>query len=229
MDELMREIRRMLVESSRGSMQRGEWEELIRDKIDRALHEHGDREAAKNVKRAKKEAKKRQRRIDRFAASAIVATFGKVQQPEKSAWEIAESMELIREALCARAARPAAPAVSEEPEPAGDPNACRRDGETEQSEPEWGTAEGTNGSTKIPLNARAWDIFYNKAGAEEAARELTETLRRALKAPTREKAINMMSRVMKKHSALGARDTEPRTIAECALSNGRGEGYSWSL
>jgi hypothetical protein len=91
------------------------------------------------------------------------------------------------------------------------------------------TVQATEDTVQIPGDAEAWYLYSDMKGVGRAARALTAALKRALKAPNRDKAIAIMREAMSKYSAFGAADTEPCVEAERALTNGRGGSYRWTL
>lgn len=82
---------------------------------------------------------------------------------------------------------------------------------------------------RIPTDAYAWQLYDDGGGYEQAAKEMTKTLKQALLTFHRKDAIEMMRIVLVKYADLGAMDTEPRCIAERCLTEGRGGDYSWTL
>lgn len=93
----------------------------------------------------------------------------------------------------------------------------------------WVEAQGTEAKTQIPDDAEAWELYSTKRGVHRVAKALTRALRRALKANTRERAISIMKDALVDYDDFGADDTEPRSIAERCLTQGRGGNYRWSL
>jgi hypothetical protein len=89
--------------------------------------------------------------------------------------------------------------------------------------------EGPEGKTRVPLNASAWQLYSTMAGADEAATYLAEELKKAIKAPSRGEAIDIVNKALSKYSSFGATDTEPRCVAEGCLSDARGGDYAWAL
>ena len=89
--------------------------------------------------------------------------------------------------------------------------------------------EGPEGTTRIPLTANEWDLYSDMKGANLAARRLTAAMKKAIDAPKRKIAIEIMSKALEADSKYGAADTEPRGIAERCLSQARGGDYSWTL
>ncbi len=90
------------------------------------------------------------------------------------------------------------------------------------------TIEGTSGVVRIPTTAREWQL-YDMRGAEAAALRLAEAAEAAVRAPTRSDAIGLMRAALAREIAFGARDTEPRQLAEELLGRGRGGDFAWSL
>jgi len=88
---------------------------------------------------------------------------------------------------------------------------------------------GVEAEVSIPETADEWELFSDMKGVGKVARSLTSGLKKALMARTREKAIEIMSERLSKYPEFGARDTEPRSIAERCLTDGRGGDYYWSL
>lgn len=81
----------------------------------------------------------------------------------------------------------------------------------------------------LPDGANEWQLYSSMPGAEAAAKRLTAALARALVAPGRAKAINIMCAALKREMKFGAYDTEPVYVAESILSKGRNDDFSWAL
>jgi len=81
----------------------------------------------------------------------------------------------------------------------------------------------------LPDSADAWELYDSMPGAEAAARRLTAALAKALVAPTREKAISIMSAALKRDQKFGAYDTEHCYRAESLLAKGRNDDFSYAL
>lgn len=91
------------------------------------------------------------------------------------------------------------------------------------------TVSFTGMAVSIPTNATGWQLYSSMRGAGLAASRLTRAMEKALNAPSREDAIKIMSTALRADANYGARDTEPRCVAEIILSKGRGGDYGWAL
>lgn len=89
--------------------------------------------------------------------------------------------------------------------------------------------EGPEGTTRVPDDAEAWELYSDMRGAGLAAARLTKALIKAINAPKRKEAIEIMSRALSVDSKYGAADTEPRAHAEHCLTEARGGDYHWEL
>jgi len=87
---------------------------------------------------------------------------------------------------------------------------------------------GTREDVSIPETVYEWEI-YDKPGAKVAAERLTKALVKALQVPSREDAILIMQKALELDRLFGSSDTEPRALAEKALTQGRGGDYWWTL
>jgi hypothetical protein len=66
-------------------------------------------------------------------------------------------------------------------------------------------------------------------GVNLAAARLTKALKKAIDAPKRKEAIEIMSRALSVDSKYGASDTEPRVVSVRCLIEARGGDYDWEL
>jgi len=89
--------------------------------------------------------------------------------------------------------------------------------------------EGPEAETDIPTDADSWELYSGMRGVNLAAARLTKALKKAIDAPKRKEAIEIMSRALSVDSKYGAADTEPRAIAERCLTDTRGGDYAWEL
>lgn len=81
----------------------------------------------------------------------------------------------------------------------------------------------------LPTTAEEWELYSSKKGAANAARGMTAALKKAIQAPTKDKAREIMRGAMNKFAEFGASDTEPRMCAERYLGKGRQENWEWEL
>jgi hypothetical protein len=86
----------------------------------------------------------------------------------------------------------------------------------------------TGATVALPSGVSEWEL-YPVPGAGLAASRLSRALERALLAPSREDAVRIMRSALRADRKYGAIDTEPRCIAEAALTRGRVEDFAWSL
>jgi hypothetical protein len=87
----------------------------------------------------------------------------------------------------------------------------------------------TGATVTIPSGASGWELYSTMPGAGLAASRLSRALERALLAPSREDAVRIMRSALRADCKYGASDTEPRCVAEAALTKGRVEDFAWSL
>lgn len=93
----------------------------------------------------------------------------------------------------------------------------------------------------LPRTAQDWQLYCSKKGAEEAAQALTEALGELLRevgvrkaegyVPTSQTVMALIHRhlhpVMDQYEALGASDTEPRTVAYRTIKQAIGLKDTW--
>ncbi len=87
----------------------------------------------------------------------------------------------------------------------------------------------TGATVTIPSGAHGWELYSSMPGSGLAAARLSRALERALLAPSREDAIQIMRSALRADTQYGSRDTEPRAIAEGLLERGRGGKFAWTL
>jgi hypothetical protein len=87
----------------------------------------------------------------------------------------------------------------------------------------------TGATVSIPKTASGWELYSSMKGSGLAASRLTRAAEKALLAPSREDAIKIMRAALRADAKYGARDTEPRCVAEHILETGRGGNYAWAL
>jgi hypothetical protein len=78
----------------------------------------------------------------------------------------------------------------------------------------------------LPANAEAWQLYVGQAGAEEAARSLTNTLKETLQnTMDPDLASKQMLNALDAYHEVGAADTEPRWVATDAMRRVFGEDF----
>ena len=80
-------------------------------------------------------------------------------------------------------------------------------------------------SLSIPSTASEWELYTHKHGAESAANQLTQALLQAIIAPSHNDAYNIMKNALENNAQYGARDTEPRSIAQQYLQKTRHHNF----
>lgn len=76
-------------------------------------------------------------------------------------------------------------------------------------------------SFSVPSTASEWELYTHKHGADLAANQLTQALLQAIIAPSHKDAFNIMKNALENNAQYGAKNTEPKYIAQQYLQKTR--------